>query len=40
VYRLVQKLGFHPHKSPTMIQLSRKDEVARLVELMEFRKYK
>lgn len=40
VYRLVKRLGFHPHKSSTMIQVSRKDEVTKLTELLEFRKYK
>ncbi len=39
VFTLVSLLGFHPHKSKDMIQLSRKDEVLRFVKLIEFRKY-
>lgn len=39
VFELVSKLGFHPHKSKNMIQLSRKDEVLRFIKLIQFRKY-
>lgn len=39
VYRLVKLLGFHPHKSRYQVQVSRKDEVYRLMELLQFRKY-
>lgn len=39
VYKLVNKLGFHPHKSIYQIQLSRKKEVEDFIRLIEFRKY-
>ncbi|MCX6752025.1 MAG: hypothetical protein NTZ87_00780 [Candidatus Nomurabacteria bacterium] len=39
VFKLVSKLGFHPHKSKYMIQLSRKKEVSEFIKLIEFRKY-
>lgn len=41
VFRLVSKLGFHPHwtRANYMIQLSRKYEVLKFLELIEFRKY-
>jgi len=39
VFRLVSKIGFHPHKSRDMIQLSRKEEVLKFLDLIEFRKY-
>ena len=39
VYRLVKKLGFHPHKSLYQIQISRKKEVFEFLNLIEFRKY-
>ena len=39
VFRLVSKLGFHPHKSKNMIQLSRKQEVYDFLKLIQFRKY-
>lgn len=39
VETLLSKLGFHPHKGRYMIQLSRKEEVARFKDLIEFRKY-
>jgi DNA-binding transcriptional regulator WhiA len=39
VYRLVRKLGFHPHKSLYQVQVSRKEEVVRLIKLLEFRQY-
>ncbi len=39
VLMLVSRLGFHPHKSKEMIQLSRKEEVYKFLDLIEFRKY-
>ena len=39
VFELVSKLGFHPHKSKCMIQISRKEEVFKFLDLIEFRKY-
>lgn len=39
VFKLVSKLGFHPHKSKYMIQLSKKNEVSEFIKLIEFRKY-
>jgi DNA-binding transcriptional regulator WhiA len=39
VFELVFMLGFHPHKSKYMIQLSKKDEVSRFIKLIKFRKY-
>lgn len=39
VFMLVYKLGFHPHKSKNMIQISRKEEVFKFMELIQFRKY-
>ena len=39
VYRLVKKLGFHPHRSLYQIQLSRKVEVESFLKLIKFRKY-
>ena len=41
VFRLLRKLGFHPHTSKNhyCIQLSKKSEVSRAVELLKFRKY-
>lgn len=39
VYRGLQELGFHPHKSKDKIQLSRKKEVYRCRELLRFRYY-
>ena len=39
VYRLVKKLGFHPHTSKYQVQISRKDEVSEFLGLIEFRKY-
>lgn len=39
VFNLVSKLGFHPHKSKNMIQLSKKKEVFEFLKLIEFRKY-
>ncbi len=39
VHQLVSRLGFHPHWGQYQIQLSRKEEVYRFLELIEFRKY-
>ncbi len=39
VYRLMITLGFHPTKGEKRVQISRKEEVRRAVELLHFRKY-
>ncbi len=41
VFMLLKKLGFHPHMSETKpdVQISRKGEVYKIMELLEFRKY-
>jgi len=39
VFRLVKKLGFHPHMSKYAVQVSRKDEVRKLKNLLQFRSY-
>lgn len=41
VFRLIKKLGFHPHRSQSnhAIQVSRREEVGRAIELLRFRKY-
>src|SRR3989344_5809514 len=39
VYDGVITLGFHPHKSKYQIQVSRKQEVYKIKELIQFRKY-
>jgi len=39
VYMLVKGLGYHPHRSKYQVQLSRKEEVNRFLELIRFRKY-
>jgi hypothetical protein len=39
VYDLMVSLGFHPSRGAKMIQISRKDEVARAIELIQFRRY-
>lgn len=41
VFRLLKKLGFHPHTSLNnhCIQLSRKQEVYKALELLQFRQY-
>lgn len=39
VFNSLEILGFHPHKSRCNIQVSRKEEVYRLKDLLEFRKY-
>jgi intein/homing endonuclease len=39
VFSLVSKLGFHPHKSYRQVQISRRDEVQNLKNLLKFRNY-
>lgn len=39
VYILVRKLGFHPHVSYRKVQVSRKAEVQKLKNLLQFRCY-
>ncbi|MES2225747.1 MAG: LAGLIDADG family homing endonuclease [Patescibacteria group bacterium] len=39
VFNELQKLGFHPHRSPKQIQVSRKEEVQKLANLLQFRNY-
>lgn len=39
VYRALKILGFHPHKSPDKIQVSRKKEVYKLKNLIQYRQY-
>jgi DNA-binding transcriptional regulator WhiA len=39
VYELVSSLGFHPHWGKYQVQVSRKEEVYKFLELIEFRKY-
>ncbi len=39
VFTLVSGLGFHPHRSKKMIQISKKNEVFEFMELINFRKY-
>lgn len=39
VERLVKRLGFHPHRSYRKIQISRKEEVYKLKELLQYRDY-
>ena len=39
VFGLMTKLGFHPHKSTNQIQISKREEVYKAMELLEFRKY-
>jgi hypothetical protein len=39
VYTLVSAMGFHPHRSKYQIQVSRKEEVQKLKNLLEFRRY-
>lgn len=39
VFKLVLKLGFHPHQSKDKIQLSKKNEILEFIDLIEFRKY-
>ena len=39
VYRSLRKLGFNPHRTRISIQISRKEEVYKCKDLLEFRKY-
>jgi hypothetical protein len=39
VFRLVSDLGFHPHRTKRDIQVSRKAEVQKLADLLQFRHY-
>lgn len=39
VFRSLVTLGFHPHMSPKMVQISRKEEVQNLKNLLKFRCY-
>lgn len=39
VYRALKILGFHPHKSLDKIQVSRKEEVYKLKDLIKYRQY-
>ena len=39
VFRLVRKLGFHPHKDVLRVQISRKKEIIDFLNLIQFRKY-
>lgn len=39
VYRGLVKLGFSPHRSPDKIQLSKKEQVCRCKDLVQFRIY-
>jgi len=39
VYRILKILGFHPHKSKYKIQISKKEEVYKIRELIKFRQY-
>ena len=39
VFNSVCSLGFHPHRSKNQIQVSRKEEVQKLKNLLEFRRY-
>jgi len=39
VERLLKKLGFHPHASKDKVQISRKEEVEKASELLQFRQY-
>jgi len=39
VFRLMKKIGFHPHVSSEQVQISKKAEVYKAMELLQFRKY-
>jgi len=39
VFQLVTMLGFHPHTSVNQVQISRKEEVQKLKNLLKFRSY-
>ena len=39
VFNGMEFLGFHPHRSEYQIQISRKEEVYKAIDLLKFRKY-
>jgi hypothetical protein len=39
VYQVLKILGFHPHRSKNRIQISRREEVYKIKDLLKFRKY-
>jgi hypothetical protein len=39
VFNLMNKLGFHPHRSLYQVQISKKTEVYKAIEVLGFRKY-
>lgn len=39
VYRLMKRLGFHPHRDETRVQISRREEVVNAIALLHFRDY-
>jgi len=39
VYQALKMLGFHPHKSEYRIQISKREEVYRIKDLIKFRQY-
>ena len=39
VYQALKILGFHPHKSPGKIQISKREEVYKIKDLLKFRQY-
>lgn len=39
VYRALKILGFHPHKNPNKIQISKREEVYKIKDLLKFRQY-
>lgn len=39
VFRLMKRLGFHPHMTGNSVQISRKKEVEGAMKLLRFRKY-
>ncbi len=39
VFNLLKELGFNPYINSNRVQLSRKAEISRIIELLEFRKY-
>lgn len=40
VFNLMERLGFHPHRTEDRIQISKKEEVPKAVKLLRFREYK
>ncbi|MBI1957509.1 MAG: hypothetical protein HYS44_03595 [Candidatus Niyogibacteria bacterium] len=39
VFRLMRRLGFHPHRDDSRVQLSRKEEVYQALKTLQFRQY-